>query len=70
MHFKLALNKRENYDHAQFSYRPQLDESRDGEIMEMLEEVADYLVDEIEFPRTNAAGFYARVSKALTGRFE
>lgn len=42
---------------------PQLDHSRDRDMMELL---PDYLVGEITFPRSQAAKFYARVVKALT----
>jgi len=42
---------------------PQLDHSRDRDMMELL---PDYLVGEITFPRSQAARFYARVVKALT----
>ncbi|KAH7314157.1 chromosome segregation protein Csm1/Pcs1-domain-containing protein [Rhexocercosporidium sp. MPI-PUGE-AT-0058] len=66
LHFKLAAaneKSAESYDDAQCSYIPQLDPSRDKELMELL---PDYLVDEITFPRPQAAKFYARVGKALT----
>jgi len=66
LHFKLAAaNEKaaESYDDAQCSYIPQLDPSRDKALMELL---PDYLVDEITFPRPQAAKFYARVVKALT----
>jgi len=48
-------------------YMPQLDPSRDGPLIDML---PDYLVEEITFPRPQAAKFYARVMKALTERLE
>ncbi|KAH7391465.1 chromosome segregation protein Csm1/Pcs1-domain-containing protein [Cadophora sp. MPI-SDFR-AT-0126] len=66
LHFKLAAaneKSAESYDDAQCSYIPQLDPSRDKALMELL---PDYLVDEITFPRPQAAKFYARVVKALT----
>ena len=66
LQFKLAAaNEKaaESYDDAQCSYIPQLDPSRDKALMELL---PDYLVDEITFPRPQAAKFYARVVKALT----
>ncbi|RDL33712.1 Uncharacterized protein BP5553_08080 [Venustampulla echinocandica] len=66
LHFKLAVaneNVRDSYDDAQCSYVPQLDPRRDNDLMEQL---PDYLVDEISFPRPQAAKFYARVVKALT----
>ncbi|KAG4433014.1 hypothetical protein IFR05_011497 [Cadophora sp. M221] len=66
LHFKLAAaneKSAESYEDAQCSYIPQLDPSRDKALMELL---PDYLVDEITFPRPQAAKFYARVGKALT----
>jgi hypothetical protein len=70
LHFKLsAANEKasESYDDAQCQYVPQLDPGRDGGLMELL---PDYLVDEITFPRPQAAKFYARVVKALTEKVE
>lgn len=70
LHFKLAVETTEaseNYEDAQFTYRPQLDSDRDGELMDML---PDYLVEEITFPRHQASRFYARVVKSLTERIE
>ncbi|KAG0649182.1 hypothetical protein D0Z07_4206 [Hyphodiscus hymeniophilus] len=65
LHFKLAVtnDKNESYDDATCSYVPQLDPSRDKDLIELL---PDYLVEEISFPRPQAARFYARVGKALT----
>ncbi|CAG8955327.1 hypothetical protein HYFRA_00011310 [Hymenoscyphus fraxineus] len=66
LHFKLdAANEKasDNYDDAQCNYVPQLDPSRDASLIQLL---PDYLVDEISFPRSQAAKFYARVVKALT----
>ncbi len=57
----------ENYEEAQFTYRPLLDPSRDREMLEVL---PDYLVEEITFPRPQAVKFYARVMKCLTERIE
>jgi hypothetical protein len=70
LHFKLtAANEKatESYDDAQCQYIPQLDPSRDKALMEIL---PDYLVDQISFPRPQAAKFYARVVKALTDKLE
>ena len=70
LHFKLALetgDDSENYNEVQFTYRPQLNSDRDGDLMEVL---PDYLVEEITFPRTQAAKFYSRVSKSLTERLD
>lgn len=65
LHFKLsAMNEKSaSYDDAQCSYTPQLNPSRDAELMDLL---PDYLVDEITFPRQHAAKFFSRVVKALT----
>ncbi|KAK3391023.1 chromosome segregation protein Csm1/Pcs1-domain-containing protein [Podospora didyma] len=69
LHFKLAIgggpdaSATDNYDEAQFLYMPQLDANRDRALVDML---PDYLVEEISFPRQQAAKFYARVTKALT----
>lgn len=49
----------------QFTYKPQLDPSRDEALIEML---PDYLVEEITFPRPQASKFYARVIKSMTER--
>ncbi|KAI9736075.1 MAG: hypothetical protein M1818_006251 [Claussenomyces sp. TS43310] len=65
LHFKLAVANdkvSESYDDAQCVYVPQLDPSRDRELIGML---PDYLVEEITFPRPHAAKFYGRVVKAL-----
>ncbi|KAM5348500.1 hypothetical protein ACJ41O_008324 [Fusarium nematophilum] len=70
LHFKLAVESAEaadSYDDVQFTYRPQLDPSRDGELMDML---PDYLVEEITFLRPQAPRFYARVVKSLTERID
>ena len=66
LHFKLAVTSEkpaDNYDEAECVYIPQLDASRDRPLMELL---PDYLVEEITFPRAQAARFYARVVRALT----
>lgn len=46
---------------------PQLDQSRDRALMEML---PNFLVEEISFPRPHAAKFYSRVMKSLTERLD
>lgn len=48
-------------------YKPQLDDRRDNELIELL---PDYLVEEITFPRPHAAKFYSRVLKSLTEKLE
>ncbi|TPX08460.1 uncharacterized protein E0L32_010077 [Thyridium curvatum] len=70
LHFKLTIGNdsaKEDYDEAQFMYKPQLDANRDRALIEVL---PDYLVEEITFPRPHAAKFYARVMKSLTERLE
>ncbi|KAH8681403.1 chromosome segregation protein Csm1/Pcs1-domain-containing protein [Xylariales sp. PMI_506] len=70
LHFKLSVTpeeKSEEFDEAQFMYMPQLDPSRDQDLMDIL---PDYLVEEISFPRTHAAKFYSRVMRTLTERLE
>jgi hypothetical protein len=70
LHFKLAAvneTSSESYEDAHCQYIPQLDPSRDKALMELL---PDYLVDQISFPRPQAAKFYARVVKALTEKLE
>lgn len=57
----------ENYEEAHFTYKPQLDSNRDRDLIDML---PDFLVEEITFPRPQAAKFYARVIKSLTERIE
>ncbi|KAI3402258.1 hypothetical protein diail_187 [Diaporthe ilicicola] len=70
LHFKLAIaneNSDENTDEAEFMYKPQLDERRDSQLIDML---PGYLVEEISFPRAHAAKFYSRVLKSLTERLD
>jgi hypothetical protein len=70
LHFKLsAVNETatESYEDAHCQYIPQLDPARDKALMELL---PDYLVDQISFPRPQAAKFYARVVKVLTEKLE
>ncbi|KAI8961598.1 chromosome segregation protein Csm1/Pcs1-domain-containing protein [Daldinia sp. FL1419] len=70
LHFKLVVGGEElteKLDEPQFVYMPQLDPSRDQELIEIL---PDYLVEEITFPQSHAARFYARVMKSLTERPE
>ncbi|KAM7217529.1 Chromosome segregation protein Csm1/Pcs1 domain containing protein [Rhypophila decipiens] len=66
LHFKLL--EVEDLEGAgeepQLRYMPQLDPDRDRAMMEIL---PNFLVDEIEFPRSHVDKFYARVVKALTG---
>lgn len=48
-------------------YKPQLDERRDAQLIDIL---PDFLVEEITFPRPHATKFYARVLKSLTEKLE
>ncbi|KJR84710.1 MAM1 protein [Sporothrix schenckii 1099-18] len=69
LHFKLCIDEDDagdgaaGDDSAQFVYTPQLDDRRDAALIEQL---PDYLVEEISFPRLQAAKFYKRVMQALT----
>ena len=68
LHFKLAAGSQEDaqsYNDVPFTYMPQLDASRDADIIDLL---PDYLTDEITFPRPHVAKFYARVSRSLAER--
>ncbi|KAI0888856.1 chromosome segregation protein Csm1/Pcs1-domain-containing protein [Annulohypoxylon maeteangense] len=70
LHFKLAVGcdeTSENPDEPQFVYMPQLDPNRDEDLVDML---PDYLIEEISFPQSHAARFYARVMRSLTERPE
>ncbi|RFU77022.1 chromosome segregation [Trichoderma arundinaceum] len=70
LHFKLALedlDAADSYEDVQFAYRPQLDSSRDGDLIEVL---PDYLTEEITFPRNQASKFYTRVIKSLMERLD
>ncbi|KAK7956855.1 chromosome segregation protein [Apiospora aurea] len=70
LHFKLSVGpdeESENIDDAEFIYMPQLDESRDRDLIEVL---PNFLVEEISFPRPHAAKFYSRVMKSLTERLD
>lgn len=70
LHFNLTVEsttKPSDYDGAEFTYRPRLDNSRDAELMDML---PDFLTEEITFERSQAAKFYARVMKSMTERVE
>ncbi|KAI1481455.1 chromosome segregation protein Csm1/Pcs1-domain-containing protein [Daldinia eschscholtzii] len=70
LHFKLVVggdDLTESFDEPQFRYMPQLDPSRDQDLIDIL---PDYLTEEITFPQSHAARFYARVMKSLTERPE
>ncbi|KAF7944826.1 uncharacterized protein EAE97_005459 [Botrytis byssoidea] len=64
LHFKLGVESEKMADgDPDCRYTPLLDPSRDKPLLDLL---PDYLVDEIEFPRPQAARFYARITRALT----
>ncbi|KAL6717057.1 hypothetical protein ACLMJK_004971 [Lecanora helva] len=66
LHFKLGVPKEGEggYDNAaEFHYTPRLDSDRDRDLITLLPE---YLTEEIEFSRTNAAMFYSRIVNCLT----
>ncbi|OTB03317.1 hypothetical protein M426DRAFT_321886 [Hypoxylon sp. CI-4A] len=70
LHFKLAMGGSElteGFDEPQLIYMPQLDPSRDQDLIDIL---PDYLVEEITFPQTHGARFYSRVMRSLTERPE
>ncbi|KAI1409369.1 chromosome segregation protein Csm1/Pcs1-domain-containing protein [Hypoxylon sp. FL1857] len=70
LHFKLAVGGdevTEKMDEPQFVYMPQLDPTRDQDLIDIL---PDYLVEEITFPQSHAARFYSRVMRSLTERPE
>ncbi|KAL7627619.1 hypothetical protein AAE478_001812 [Parahypoxylon ruwenzoriense] len=70
LHFKLVVGGdevTEQLDEPQFVYMPQLDPSRDQDLIDVL---PDYLVEEINFPQSHAARFYSRVMRSLTERPE
>ncbi|KAK3082298.1 hypothetical protein LTS18_007854 [Coniosporium uncinatum] len=54
-----------SYEDAEFAYTPLLDEKNDRELLEIL---PDYLTEEICFPRSSAAKFYAKVQDCMTRR--
>ncbi|KAF2455005.1 chromosome segregation protein Csm1/Pcs1-domain-containing protein [Lineolata rhizophorae] len=68
LHFHLALanpGPDASYDDAEFEYVPLLDASRDRDLLDVL---PDYLTEEICFPRSSAARFYAKVVECMTKR--
>ncbi|OMP87241.1 Monopolin complex subunit pcs1 [Diplodia seriata] len=68
LHFHLAVAlddkpSSQSYEEAEFAYTPLLDESRDRDLLDIL---PDYLTEEICFPRSSAAKFYAKVVDCMT----
>lgn len=51
----------------EFAYTPLLDEKNDKELLEIL---PDYLTEEICFPRSSAARFYAKLADCMNCRVE
>jgi len=54
-----------SYEDAEFAYTPLLDEKNDRDLLDIL---PDYLTEEICFPRSSAAKFYAKVVDCMTKR--
>lgn len=52
----------QSYEEAEFTYEPLLDESRDGELVEIL---PDYLTEDIEFPRHQGGKFYHKMLESM-----
>lgn len=55
------------YDDIEFAYTPLLDAKNDRDLLEIL---PDYLTEEICFPRSSAAKFYAKVGEVMSRRVE
>ena len=55
------------FDETEFQYEPRLNDQRDKDLLDIL---PDYLTEDICFPRSNAARFYARVVDCLTKRVQ
>ena len=66
-HLSVANPALSGYEDAEFQYTPLLDGNRDRDLLEIL---PDYLTEEICFPRSNAAKFYARVVDCMTKKIE
>jgi hypothetical protein len=54
-----------DYSEGEFTYSPQIDQSRDQALLEVL---PDYLAEDIEFSREHASRFYQRITNALTAK--
>jgi hypothetical protein len=69
LHFKLAFSNddEDGCDGGTCIYIPQLDHSRDRDLMELLPE---YLLEEIQFARPDTAKFYSKVTGALSAKLE
>jgi len=55
------------YDDMEFAYVPLFDKKNDKDLLEIL---PDYLTEEICFPRSSAAKFYAKVGDCMNSRVE
>ena len=56
-----------DYQDAEFDYTPLLDEKRDRSLLEIL---PDFLTEEIQFPRSHAAGFYTKLFENMKRKIE
>ena len=56
-----------DYQDAEFDYTPLLDEKRDQGLLEIL---PDFLTEEIQFPRSHAAGFYTKLFENMKRKIE
>ena len=69
LHFKLYIDqedaKSSSFEETEFLYTPLLDANRDHD---MINQMPEYLTEDITFARQNAAKFYARVVDTLTRR--
>lgn len=70
LHFHLTVASEEEakaageaYEDVEFAYTPHLDANRDRDLLDIL---PDYLMEEICFPRNNAAKFYAKIVECIT----
>ncbi|KAF2729994.1 hypothetical protein EJ04DRAFT_446067 [Polyplosphaeria fusca] len=68
LHFHLSVAQdSETFEDAEFVYSPQLNESRDRELLDLL---PDYLTEEIVFPRAQVAKFYMKVVDSMSKKIE
>jgi len=70
LHFNLAVAHDDGetpYEEVYFLYTPRIDANRDKDLLQIL---PDYLVEEIQFDRVNAAKFYSRICDTLTRKLD
>ena len=74
LHFHLSTPSQDSnpksstdYQDAEFDYTPLLNEKRDQGLLEIL---PDFLTDEIQFPRSHAAGFYTKLFENMKRKIE